>query len=92
MQYARNPYINFTPRKSPVIHIRTHNSDIKNRLIEYAAQHPDECRQTDADNETGCMAFEIRKGRFSIRLTAPYSEERRETAFRYAGRTRPPLS
>ena len=42
--------------------------------------HPGECRQTDADPETGCMEFEIRKGRFSFRLTAPYSEERREAA------------
>ncbi len=46
--------------------------------------HPDECRQTDADPDTGCMEFEIRKGRFSFRLTAPYSEERREAARRYA--------
>jgi len=30
------------------------------------------------------MEFEIRKGRFSFRLTAPYSEERREAARRYA--------
>ena len=33
-----------------------------------------------ADPETGCMEFEIRKGRFSFRLTAPYSEERRRVA------------
>ncbi len=26
------------------------------------------------------MEFEIRKGRFSFRLTAPYSEERRKAA------------
>jgi hypothetical protein len=30
------------------------------------------------------MEFEIRKGRFSFRLTAPYNEERREAARRYA--------
>jgi len=30
------------------------------------------------------MEFEIRKGRFSFRLTAPYREERREAARRYA--------
>jgi len=30
------------------------------------------------------MEFEIRKGRFSFRLTAPYSEERRERARQYA--------
>ena len=66
--------------KEPMIHIRTHNTDLKNRLTAYAVAHPDQCRQIDADPETGCMEFEIRKGRFSFRLTAPYSEERRKTA------------
>ena len=70
--------------KNPIIHIRTHNTDLKNRLTAYAAAHPGECRQTDADQDTGCMEFEIAKGRFSFRLTAPYSEERRESARRYA--------
>ena len=63
--------------KDPLIHIRTHNTDLKKRLAAYAGQYPDQCRQTDADPETGCMEFEIAKGRFSFRLTAPYSEERR---------------
>ena len=66
--------------KDPLIHIRTHNTDLKNRLTAYAAAHPGECRQTDADPDTGCMEFDIAKGRFSFRLTAPYSEERRRAA------------
>ncbi len=66
--------------KNPIIHIRTHNTDLRKRLAAYAGQHPDQCRQTDADLETGCMEFEIRKGRFSFRLTAPYREERRRVA------------
>ena len=66
--------------KEPLIYIRTHNTDLKNRLIAYAAAHPGECRQTDADPEMGYMEFEIRKGRFSFRLTAPYSEERKRKA------------
>ena len=65
-------------------HIRTHNTDLKKRLAAYAAAYPGECRQTDADPDTGCMEFEIRKGRFSFRLTAPYSEERRKAARQYA--------
>ena len=73
--------------KEPLIHIRTHNTDLKNGLTAYAAVHPGECRQTDADPDTGCMEFEIRKGRFSFRLTAPYSEERRERARQYAKKT-----
>ena len=70
--------------KAPLIYIRTHNTDLKNRLTAYAAAHPGECRQTDADPDTGSMEFGIHKGRFSFRLTAPYSEERREAARRYA--------
>lgn len=70
--------------KDPTIFIRTHNTDLKNRLTAYAAAHPSECRQTDADPDTGCMEFEIAKGRFSFRLTAPYSEERRQAASDYA--------
>ena len=66
--------------KEPTIFIRTHNTDLKNRLTAYAAAYPSECRQTDADPDTGCMEFEIAKGRFSFRLTAPYSEERRKAA------------
>ena len=48
--------------KDQLIHIRTHNTALKKRLAAYAGQHPDQCRQTDADPETGCMEFEIRKG------------------------------
>ncbi|MBS5015779.1 MAG: hypothetical protein KHZ33_06550 [Ruminococcus sp.] len=36
--------------------------------------------QTDTDPDTGCMEFDIAKGRFSFRLTAPYSEKRRRAA------------
>ena len=66
--------------KEPLIYIRTHNTDLKNRLTAYAAAHPGECRQSDADPDTGCIEFEICKGRFSFRLTAPYSDERRQAA------------
>ena len=67
-----------------LIHIRTHNTDLKKRLAAYARQHPDQCRQTDADPETGCMEFDIAKGRFSFRLTVPYSAERRRAASKAA--------
>ena len=48
--------------KDSLIHIRTHNTDLKNRLAAYAAQHPAECRQLDADPDTGGMEFEHLKG------------------------------
>ena len=71
--------INFD-EQSPVTQIRTHNTDLKNRLTAYAEQHPDLCKLTDQDEETGYKSFEIDKRRFSFRLTAPYSEERRRSA------------
>ena len=64
--------------KDPLIHIRTHNTDLKKRLLAYSRRYPAICQQMDADPETGCMEFDIAKGRFSFRLTAPYSEERRQ--------------
>lgn len=69
---------------SPVIEIRTHNTDLKNRLTAYAGRFPNLCKQTDEDEEQGYKCFEIVKGRFCFRLTAPYSEERREAASRTA--------
>ena len=72
--------------KESLIHIRTHNTDLKNRLAAYAAQHSAECRQLDADPDTGGMEFSIRKGRLSFRLTAPYSEKRKQAASEAAKR------
>lgn len=48
------------------------------RLL-YAATYPDLCRLTEDDAQGG-LRFEIDKHRVSIRLTAPYSEERKNTA------------
>ena len=59
--------------------IRTHNTALKKRLLTYAEKHPELCRITD-DDELGCLSFEIDKDRFSIRLTAPYTEERKALA------------
>ena len=57
--------------KDPTIFIRTHNTDLKNRLTAYSRKHPAVCKLTDVDPDTGCKEFEIEKGRFSFRLTAP---------------------
>ena len=66
--------------KDPLIHIRTHNTALKKRLLAYSRKYPAVCKLTGYDPDTGCMEFEIRKGRFSFRLTAPYSKERRQKA------------
>ena len=69
-------YFDETP--APVV-IRTHNTALKKRLLAFAEKFPDLCRLTD-DDELGYLSFEIDKDRFSIRLTAPYTEERKELA------------
>ena len=58
---------------------QTHNTALKKRLAQYAAKHPDLCRQID-DDEQGGLTFEIDRRRFTVRLTAPYSDERRQAA------------
>ena len=69
----------FFDEASPIIEVQTHNTDLKNRLTAYAEKYPELCRQTD-DDEQGGKTFEVCKGRFSFKLTAPYSEERRKAA------------
>ena len=59
--------------------IYTFNPGLKRKLAEYARQHPEVCRLT-ATTKEGSETYEIDKARISIRLTAPYSEERRKAA------------
>ena len=66
-----------------MIEVQTHNTDLKKRLIVFAKEYPECCRQID-DDEQGGLTFEIEKGRLSFRLTAPYSEEQRQAASEWA--------
>ena len=61
------------------VDIFTHNSALKRRLREYCGKYPDAARLIQED-EFGGVQFEIAKGRFSVRLTAPYSDKRRKNA------------
>ena len=65
--------------KDPTAEVYTHDTKLKKRLLEYAAKFPELCQQTD-DDEQGGLRFEIDKSRISIRLTTPYSKERRKNA------------
>ena len=56
--------------------IYTYNTKLKKRLTTYATTYPDRCQLIE-DDENGGLRFEIDKHRVSIRLTAPYSEERK---------------
>lgn len=66
-----------------MIEVQTHNTDLKKRLIVFAKEYTECCRQID-DGEQGGLTFEIEKGRLSFRLTAPYSEERKKAASEWA--------
>ena len=69
----------FFDEDNDITEVMTHNTNLKNRLRKYASLHPNLCKQTD-DNEQGGLTFEIQKKRLSIKLTAPYTEERRKAA------------
>ena len=70
--------IYFDETHAPIV-IRTHNTALKKRLLAFTEKFPNLCRLTD-DDELGYLSFEIDKARFSIRLTVPYTEERKELA------------
>ena len=57
-----------------MIEVQTHNTDLKKRLTAFAKEYPQCCRQID-DDEQGGLTF---------RLTAPYSEERKQAASEWA--------
>ena len=69
----------FYNAKDPTAEVYTHDTKLKKRLLEYAAKFPELCQQTDND-EHGGLQFEIDNSRITIRLTAPYSNERRKLA------------
>ncbi len=70
----------------PTAEIYTHNTNLKHRLLAYAEKHPELCQLTDDDGQGG-LRFEIDKRRISLRITAPYSEERRAAASELAKKT-----
>ena len=47
--------------KDPLIHIRTHNTDLKKRLLAYSRRYPAICQQTDADPETGLYSIRVQQ-------------------------------
>ncbi len=59
--------------------IYTFNPGLKRKLAAYARQYPDQCKLT-ASTKEGSETYELSKARVSIRLIAPYSEERKKAA------------
>lgn len=60
----------------PRAEIYTYDTKLKKRLQAYAKKYPKLCKQV-GDDKKGGLRFTIDKDRMSVRLTAPYSEERR---------------
>lgn len=60
--------------------VYTFNAALKRRLADFAKKYPDLCRLESEDKKIGCQSYLIDKARLSIRITAPYSPERREKA------------
>ena len=79
----RETIVNFN-EADDIATIYTFNSGLKKRLATFAEKYPDLCRMTVDDAMYGSVTYEIQKSRVSIRLVAPYSEERRNAAREYA--------
>lgn len=60
--------------------VYTFNAGLKRRLADFAKKYPAVCRLESEDKKIGCQSYVVDKARLSIRLTAPYSEARREAA------------
>jgi len=75
-QKTTNIYFN---EADNMIEVCTYNTALKKRLTEYAGKYPSECRLID-DDGNGYLTFEVSKGRFGFKLTAPYDEKRRKAA------------
>lgn len=60
--------------------VYTFNPALKRRLADFARKYPKCCHLESEDKKYGSASYVIDKGRLSIRLSAPYSEERRKAA------------
>ncbi len=60
--------------------VYTFNAALTRRLAVFAKKYPDLCRLESEDKKIGYQSYVISKARLSIRLTAPYSKERRKAA------------
>ena len=65
--------------KDPIAEVHTHDTNLKKRMRRFAEKYPGLCQLTEDDSQGG-LRFEIDKSRISIRLTAPYSDDRRKAA------------
>ena len=79
----RESLISFNERDDRV-EVITYNTSLINRLTELHTKHPDCCKITCADTETGRYEFSVIKNCFSFRVANPYTRERKDAMRRYA--------
>ncbi len=64
---------------SELITVVTYNTSLKKRLTAFAQEFPELCALV-ADDDAGCLTFEINKENFTFRVMKPASDEKREKA------------
>ena len=65
-KWQKTTEIYFSEAKDPIT-ISTFNTSLKNRLTVFANEYPELCRLV-ADDEIGCLTFEINKDMQVLRL------------------------
>ncbi len=64
---------------SELITVVTYNTSLKKRLLSFSEEFPELCTLV-ADDDVGCLTFEINKENFTFRVMKPPSNEKREKA------------
>ncbi len=64
---------------SELITVVTYNTSLKKRLLSFSEEFPELCTLV-ADDNVGCLTFEINKENFTFRVMKPPSDEKREKA------------
>ena len=77
-KWQKTTEIYFSEAKDPIT-ISTFNTSLKKRLTEFAKEYPELCKLV-ADDEFGCLTFEINKDNFTFRVMKPTSDVKREKA------------
>ncbi len=84
-KYERETIILWNQSDEP-ISIQTYDTKFKHKLEAFAKKYPDLC-ELERMNDLGGAFYKLEKSRFSYRLIAPYSEERRKKASEQAKKT-----
>ena len=81
-KYEKETIILFNEAENTA-NIYTYNKALQNRLAKFSKANPN-CARLVTAYPCGAVSYEVDKKRLSIRLTSPYSDERRAKARNYA--------